>query len=425
MEKQLYENYLEILKSELIPALGCTEPIAVAYASAKARSILGCFPESAKVSCSGNIVKNVKGVLVPNSNGLKGIDAAAILGIIGGDADNKLEVLENVTKDDIEKTISLLNTNYCTCELVEGVENLYVSTTVYSGVHYVEVTISHTHTSITRIIKDGEVIFDLDDKNHKKSTSIDKSKLNIKDIYEYATNVDINDVKEILDLQIKMNTAISLEGLNSEYGAEIGRTLIKCFGDDIKNRAIAKTAAGSDARMNGCPMPVVINSGSGNQGMTVTIPVVEYAKELKCSKEKLYRALIISNLISIHIKRHIGSLSAFCGAVTAASGAGAAITYLSDGSYDDMCRTITNTLANVGGIVCDGAKSSCAAKIAASVNAAIMGHYLSINNRSFNNGEGIVENDIEDTIKNIGHIGKVGMKTTDTEILNIMIGNKS
>ena len=420
MDQKLYNSYVKILKNELVPALGCTEPIAIAYAAAKAHEVLGQMPEKIELCCSGNIIKNVKGVKVPNSNGLKGIDVAATLGVVGGRADRELEVLEDVTEADIEKTKELVQQGFCTCTLKEGVDNLYIVAKVIAGEHSAEVTIVNRHTLISRIVKDGEVLYQI--AAHEDSPEyVDKSVLNVKDILEFADTVKIEDVKDILDRQITMNSAISDEGLNHPYGAQVGRTLLNDYGNDVKIRARARAAAGSDARMSGCSLPVVINSGSGNQGMTVSLPVIEFAKEWNVSQDKLYRALVVSNLIAVHQKKYIGSLSAYCGAVSAGCGAGAAITYLSGGSYEDVSLTIVNTIGNVGGIVCDGAKSSCAAKIASAVDAAILAHYMGQHHRSFQPGEGIVREDVEDTIKSMGYIGRVGMKDTDTEILNIMI----
>lgn len=420
LEKKLYDNYVQILKNELVPALGCTEPIAIAYAAAKARDVLGCFPDHVDMRCSGNIIKNVKGVTVPNSDGMKGIDVAAILGIVGGDASRELEVLESVTKDDLVKTKELAQAGYCSCSIQEDVANLYIVATVRKDEHYAEVTIINRHTYITRIVKDGEVLFETAVSEESRDY-VDKSLLNVKDILEFADSVAIEDIKEVLDRQIEMNSAIADEGLIHPYGAQIGRTLLQVYGDDVKIRAKARAAAGSDARMGGCSMPVVINSGSGNQGMTVSLPVIEFAKSLFCSQEKLYRALVVSNLVAIHQKKYIGSLSAYCGAVSAACGSGAAITYLYGGNYEEISATIVNTIGNVGGIVCDGAKSSCAAKIASAVDAAILGHFLGHKHRWFQPGEGIVQKDVEGTIKSMGYIGRVGMKDTDKQILNIMI----
>ncbi len=422
MEKALYDNYLNILKMELVPALGCTEPIAIAYAAAKAREILGAMPDGIEMKCSGNIIKNVKGVAVPNAEGLKGIEVAAILGVVGGKASAELEVLESVTAEHVETTRGLLKAGFCVCHLEEGVENLFIVARVTKGEHWAEVTIINRHTFITKIVKDGVVIYSQEPTAEvKDDIKVDKYLMNVHGILEFAEVVKIEDVREMLQRQITMNTAIAEEGLKTTYGAQVGMTLLQTYGDDVKVRARAKAAAGSDARMGGCSLPVVINSGSGNQGMTVSLPVIEYAKELGVSEEKMLRALVISNLMSIHQKKYIGSLSAYCGAVSAAAGAGAGITYLKGGDEKQIGLTLVNTIANVGGIVCDGAKASCAAKISSAVEAAIMAHSLSMHNRAFLPGEGFVQEDVEDTIKSIGHIGRVGMKETDTEILNIMI----
>ena len=421
MDKRLYDNYCGILKAELVPALGCTEPIAIAFAAAKARDVLGCMPEQIEMSCSGNMIKNVKGVTVPNSGGMKGIDVAATLGVVGGDADSQLEVLEHVTQEHIEKTRHLVEQGFCICNLAEDVENLYIVAAAKGQGHEAEVTIINRHTYITKIVKDGETVFERSLEHDGDSKAIDRSELNVKDILDFADEVDIDDVKEVLERQVIYNTAIAQEGLNKKYGAQVGRTLIQCYGNNVKTRARAKAAAGSDARMSVCSLPVVINSGSGNQGMTVSLPVIEFAKEWNLGEEALYRALVVSNLIAVHQKKYIGSLSAYCGAVSAACGAGAAITYMTGGGYEKVCETIVNTIANVGGIVCDGAKPSCAAKIASAVDAAIMAHYMGMVNRTFHPGEGIVKDDVEETIRSVGYIGRVGMKKTDVEILNIMI----
>ena len=421
MDSALYSNYLNILKHELVPALGCTEPIAIAYAAAKARQILGDFPDTIEMNCSGNIIKNVKGVTVPNSDGMKGIDVAAILGVVGGNADKALEVLEEITPEHIQKTRELVEQRICSCSLVEGVANLYIVAKVKKDNHYAEVTIINHHTNITKIVKDDEVLLDIPVEAEDTDAGIDKSTLTVKDILTFANEVKIEDVKDLLERQIRMNSAISQEGLDNNYGAQIGKTLMHVWGKGITTRACARAAAGSDARMGGCSMPVVINSGSGNQGMTVSLPVIAYAEEWEISREKLYRSLVVSNLIAIHQKFYIGSLSAYCGAVSAACGAGAGITYMYGGTYQQVSLTIINTLGNIGGIVCDGAKPSCAAKIATSVDAALMAFHLSIQNKSFLPGEGIIKGDVEETIKSMGYIGRVGMRSTDTEILNVMI----
>ena len=417
---QIYEQeYINVLHRELVPALGCTEPIAIAYAAAKVTEVLGSFPEHLEIRCSGNIIKNVKAVVVPNSNGLRGVEAAAVLGAVGGNAERKLEVLEEITSEHISRTQELLKQNYCTCSLQQEVANLYIVAIASSSEHTASVTIINRHTFITEIQKDGEILYqhDLVD----DTASVDWSHWNVKEILEFANHVNLDSVKDVIERQIELNSAIADEGLNSGYGAQIGRTILKVYGNDVKVRARARAAAGSDARMGGCSLPVVINSGSGNQGMTVSLPVIEFAKEWKASEETLYRALVLSNLISVYHKHFIGSLSAFCGAVTAACGCGSAITYLSGGGYEEIARTIINTVANVGGIVCDGAKASCAAKIASAVDAAILGHCLSMEGLSFQPGEGIIQESLDETIKSVGYIGRVGMKETDLDILKIMM----
>ncbi len=424
MKEALYRNYLAILQSELIAALGCTEPIAIAYASAKARAVLGEAPQRMEIYCSGNIVKNVKGVTVPNSGGMRGIDVAATLGVVGGDADRSLEVLSAVRPEHLEQTRQLLSQGFCQCFLEEGVENLYIRAEVFSADHSASVTIRNHHASITQIVRDGQVIFQGgQEKKEEAGTQVqpDKSMMDLRGILTFADEVRMEDVGPVLEQQVRCNTALADEGLRGDYGAQVGRTLLETAGNDVSVRARARAAAASDARMGGCAFPAVINSGSGNQGITVSVPVVEYAKEWGCSQEQLFRALVVSNLVAIHQKKYIGSLSAYCGAVSAACGAGAGIMYLYGGDYDAVARTITNTLGNTGGIICDGAKSSCAAKIAASLSAAILAYEMSLKGRAFHPGEGLVKEDVEDTIRSVGYVGRVGMKQTDVEVLKIML----
>lgn len=421
MDKNLYENYINILKEELVPALGCTEPIAIAFAGAKVREVLGDMPESVVVKCSGNIIKNVKGVTVPNSNGLKGIDVAAVLGIVGGDASKNLEVLSSIKQEDIDNTKKLLETDFCKCELIENVENLYIIIEAKNKKSNAIVEIRNGHTNITKIIKDGKEIFKSDD-NSSSNSNTDRESLTVKDIYTFANEVKIEDIKDIISRQINMNTAISKEGMKNEYGASVGKTLLKHYGEnDIRNKAKAYASAGSDARMGGCAMPVVTNSGSGNQGITASIPVIEYASHLKVSEEKLYRALVLSNLIAILQKKHIGKLSAFCGVVCAATGAASGIAYLHDATYKEITDTIINALCTIGGMVCDGAKSSCASKIAEAIDCGILAFNMARDGKVFKSGDGLVKDDVEATIDSIGRMAKEGMKATDVEILNIMI----
>jgi len=413
-------QYVQILKRELIPALGCTEPIAIAYAAAKAREVLGVFPEEILVQCSGNIIKNVKGVVVPMTKGLRGIQVAAILGAVAGDAAQGLEVLTKVTPADVERTKVLLHAGVCKEALLPGSHCLRLIVTVTSGEESALVEIVHDHTNIVRIEKNGNILEVTHCTGEDLGLKTDHNILSVTGILDFAQSIDITQVEELLARQVAYNTAISKEGLLGRYGANIGRTLLQNFGEDIEIRAKAYAAAGSDARMSGCELPVVINSGSGNQGMTVSLPVIEYAKELVATQEALYRALCVSNLVAIHLKIKIGKLSAYCGAVSAAAGAGAGIAYLRDGGLDEISMAITNTLANVGGIVCDGAKPSCAAKIASSLDAAIMGVAMAMQGKSFGGGEGLVKDDIEATINNFSKMAKTGMQQTDEVILQLM-----
>lgn len=423
MDRNIYVNYVELLKKELVVALGCTEPIAIAYAGAKAREVLGAMPDHCVVSCSGNIVKNVKGVTVPNSGGLKGIDVAATLGIVGGDASRKLAVLERITEEEIETAKHLLTENFCECELVEGVENLYIIVRASRGEETAEVEIKDYHSNITKVKRNGVIEFQKEEEARTENQFPDKSLLNMKDILEFADTVEIGEVQEVLARQVEYNGAIAEEGLKKPYGAQVGQTLLSDFdAKSVKLRAKAYAAAGSDARMSGCPLPVVINSGSGNQGITVSLPVVQYAREYHKTEEELYRALVVSNLTALHQKKYIGSLSAYCGAVSAATGSGAGIAYLLGAGYEEISNVITNTIANIGGMVCDGAKPSCAAKIASAVEAAILAVHMGRKNRVFHSGEGLVKDDVEETIRSVGRMGRQGMKATDIEILNIMLG---
>ena len=421
MEKKVYDNYLTILKAELLPAMGCTEPIAVAFAAAKARAVLGKMPERMDMYCSGNIIKNVKGVVVPNSGGQMGIDVAAVLGVVGGREDLELEVVNSVTEEQIEKTRELVKAGICDCHLVEGEENLYIRAEVFAGSDSAIVEVKTKHNHISRIEKNGEVLFAQDDL--EASTSGDKSQLNIKDIYEFANTVDLDDVRELMERQLNYNKAISDEGLTNPWGAQVGKTLLEVNGDsDWRVRAKAAAAAGSDARMSGCALPVVINSGSGNQGITVSMPILVYAKEVGCYTYIYFRALTLANLLSLHQKRYIGNLSAYCGATSAGCSAACGIAYIDGASAEVIAHTIVNAISTIGGMVCDGAKSSCASKIASAVEAGLLGYELAKRERNFKPGEGMVVEDLEQTIRNIGRMGRVGMASTDVEILNIMLG---
>lgn len=420
MEQKTYDNYVEILKTELVPALGCTEPIALAYASAKAVEVLGQFPDRMEALCSGNIIKNVKGVKVPNSGGLKGVEAAVILGASGGDSSKKLEVLESVQEMDRVRTKELLESHFCTCLLKEGVPNLYIEIHAFKGEDKSVVRIEQKHTNITYISRNSDVLFETKAAASEKHT--DKSLLNLDDIITFAEEVNLMDVKDFLDRQIEYNVAISEEGLRNRWGAGVGKMVLETCGQDIRWRAIARAAAGSDARMSGCSLPVIIISGSGNQGMTCSLPVIEYARSTGKSHEELLRALCISNLTAQDQKRYIGPLSAYCGAVCAAAGAGAGITYLSGGTREQIKNTVINSIVNAGGITCDGAKPSCAAKIFTALQAAFLGHDLAMKDFRFEAGEGLAMDTAEDTVKAVGYMGREGMRQTDIEILNLMIG---
>lgn len=418
-----YNAYIRILKEELVPAMGCTEPIALAYCAAKAREVLGCLPDKVVIQASGSIIKNVKSVIVPNTNHMKGIPAAAVAGIIAGDASRQLEVIASVTDRQTEQMRAYLENTPITVEHVDNGLTFEIVVTVFHGDDSASVRIVNYHTNIVHIERNGEVLLDSPVEGESESGLTDRSCLNLKDILDFAESVDIADIQSILDRQIQYNSAIAEEGLRGNYGSNIGSVLLRTYGDDnVMVRAKAMAAAGSDARMNGCEMPVVINSGSGNQGMTTSLPVIEYAKELKVSDEKLYRALALANLTTIHQKTSIGRLSAFCGAVSAGAGAGAGIAYLMGSDLDGISHTVANAIATTGGIVCDGAKASCASKIATAVEAGILGYNMHVQNQNFQPDDGLVGETPEDTIANIGRLGKEGMKGTNEEIIKIMVG---
>jgi len=417
-----YGAYVQILKEELVPAMGCTEPIALAYAAAKAREVLGCIPDKVLIEASGSIIKNVKSVIVPNTNHLKGIPAAAAAGIVAGKAEKELEVIAEVTEEEIAGMKHFLESVPVSVVHIDSGITFDIVVTEFKGDSYAKVRIANYHTNIVLIEKDGEVLFEVEVEGEKEEGLTDRSLLDMKSIWEFINSVDIGDIHEVLTRQIDYNMAIAEEGMRGDYGANIGSVLLDTYGDDIMTKVKAMAAAGSDARMNGCELPVIINSGSGNQGMTCSIPVVVYARESGCSQDKLYRALALSNLVAIHQKTGIGRLSAYCGAVSAGAGAGAGIAYLSGGGYDEIIHTVVNALAIVSGIVCDGAKASCAAKIASAVDAGILGYNMYIRGQQFYGGDGIVTTGVEETIKNVGRLGKEGMRETNEEIIRIMVG---
>lgn len=428
-----YTTYVQILKEELVPAMGCTEPIALGYGAAKAREVLGGLPDKVEVNVSYNIIKNVKSVVVPNTDGLKGIEAAVAAGIVAGDASKLLEVISVVSNDKKSEIRDFMNHAPITVKAIDGELTFDIVLILFKGNEYVKLRIAQYHTNIILIEKNGETLFNLEagreqgSENNIENTQevglTDKSLLNLKDIIEFADTLQVKDVKDILDPQINYNMAIAEEGLKNDYGANIGSTWLASYGKDVRNRAIAKAAAGSDARMSGCELPVIINSGSGNQGITVSVPVIEYANDLDVTRNKLYRALALANLISIHEKTGIGRLSAYCGAVSAGCAAACGIAYLLGGGFEEIAHTLVNSVVITSGMICDGAKPSCAGKIATSIMAGLLGHDMFKNGeQQFRSGEGIINRDVEETIRNVGRLGKDGMRETDREIVKIMIG---
>jgi len=419
-----YIAYVQILKEELVPAMGCTEPIALAYAASKAREVLGEMPDKVLIEASGSIIKNVKSVIVPNTNHLKGIPAAAAAGIVAGRSEKELEVIASVSPEEIEQMKDFLADTPIEVQHINNGLTFEIVVTVYAGESYAKVRIVNYHTNIVLVEKDGEKLLEIEVEGEAEEGLTDRSLLDMESIWNFAMTVDIADVYEVLHRQYEYNMAISDEGFRGDYGANIGSVLLDMEGDNIRTRAKARAVAGSDARMNGCELPVIINSGSGNQGMTCSLPVIEYAHELKVSEEKMYRALTLSNLLTIYQKTGIGRLSAYCGAVSAGAAAGAGIAYLCGGGYEEVTHTIVNALAITSGIVCDGAKASCAAKIATSVDAGILGYNMFIRGQQFYAGDGIVTKGVDGTIRNVGRLGKEGMKETNEEIIDIMVGGK-
>ena len=418
-----YSAYIRILEAELIPATGCTEPIAIAYGAAKARQALGALPERCRVECSGNIIKNVKSVVVPNTGYLRGIEAAAVAGLVAGDPDVQLQVISHVAEKDREAIRAYRDSHQIEVAPYPGDKVFYIAITVWAGADSARVVIEDFHTNITRIEKNGRCLFALEGPcgAEEAEEEPEYDLLSVERIIDFADHVDLFDVEVVLERQIAYNTAISREGLTHDWGARIGQTLLLAQGNDVRVRAKAAAAAGSDARMSGCEMPVVIVSGSGNQGMTASLPVIEYAKELKVGREKLLRALVVSNLVTIHQKTSIGRLSAFCGAVSAGCGAAAGIAYLHGDGYKVIAHTIVNTLAILSGMVCDGAKPSCAGKIAMAVEAGLMGYEMYTHGQNqFYSGEGIVKKGVDNTIRTVGRMAREGMRDTDREILDIM-----
>ena len=421
----LHDTYLEILREELIPALGCTEPIALAYAGAEAAGLLGTEPERIRIFVSGNIIKNVKSVSVPNAQGLKGIEAAVALGALAGDPAKKLEVLDSVTPRDAERTGEYLASHEVVTEPADNGQVFYIEIRMEGGGHTSRVVIAETHLNVVCMERDGRAVDYVSScREGAPAGKADRSLLTVKGILEFADTVPLDDVRPYLERQIACNMAIAEEGLRHSWGANIGSALMSLHHpDDLCAKAAATAAAGSDARMSGCSMPVVIVSGSGNQGITASVPVVVYAREKGIGEERLLRALAVSDLITVHVKSGIGSLSAFCGAVVAGAGAACGIAYLLGGGYGEVAHTLVNALGMISGTVCDGAKPSCAAKIAASVQAGILGYRMYLRGDQFYGGEGLIEKGVENTIRNIGDLASLGMRETDREIISIMTRN--
>lgn len=421
MDQTIYSAYLRLLKQELVPAMGCTEPIAVAYAAAVAAKELGAIPERVDIRVSANIIKNVKSVIVPNTGGLHGLEAAAAAGIIAGDPDNKLLVISKVTAQQQAAIADYLHQATFTVEESDSGALFDIMITLTAQGHQAMCRIAEGHTNIVCIKRDDEMVFCRNVEDTKPETSADKELLTVENIVEFADTLEIDHVKEIFDRQITCNMAIAEEGLTNHYGAKIGQVLLKTRENDVITRAKAYAAAASDARMGGCEKPVVINSGSGNQGITASIPVVIYARELNATEEMLYRALAVSNLVTLHLKSGIGPLSAYCGAISAGCGAAAGITYLYGGKFREVAHTVVNAIAINSGVICDGAKASCAAKIASAVEAGILGMEMFRQGSQFMGGDGIVSKGVENTISNVSRLASEGMRKTDSEIIKIML----
>lgn len=417
-----YDNYLKILQEELVPATGCTEPIAIAYGAAKARELLGVLPESVLVEASGNIIKNVKSVVVPNTNSLKGIEAAAAAGIVAGQSDKILEVISEVTPAQRAEIRAYLADHPIVVKPAEGDKVFDILITLRAGNNHVKLRISDYHTHIVYIEKNGEVLFQSGEvlSDSARDMLTDRSCLSVEGVLDFASTCNLEDVRALIERQIDYNYAIAEEGMRHSWGANIGSVLKEHYGVGIYSRARYMAAAGSDARMSGCEMPVIIVSGSGNQGITASVPVVEYAKELNVSRDQMVRAVLLSDLLTIHLKTGIGRLSAYCGAVSAGCSAGAAIAYLHGGGFREIAHTLVNSLAIVSGMICDGAKASCAAKISAAVDAGLVGYSMFRSGQQFRGGDGIVTKGVEETIRNIGRLGRLGMRETDREIIRIM-----
>ncbi len=421
MDKALQEEFISIIREELVPAMGCTEPIALAYAAARGREVLGCEPEKIIAKCSGNMIKNVRCVTIPNSGGLTGIETACILGALAGDASAGMEVLEKISDAARARARELLEKGCCTVEFLDSEIPLHFIIEMCAEGHGVEVEVRHNHTNVVSIIRDGQAVFEKAKELADKGYSTDRSRLTLEAIKDFADEVELESVRDIYERQIRYNMDIAYEGISGDYGIGLGRVIRGAYADGVVTRMKAFAAAASEARMGGCDMPVIINSGSGNQGIASSVPVIVYARERNIPTGKLYRALVFSSLLTIYQKEFIGKLSAFCGAVSASCASAAAITYMEGGTLAQIKATIDNTLANIPGIICDGAKISCAAKIASSLDASMMAHYLAMQDKEYEAYTGILKEDAGETISCVGYIGKVGMHQTDKEIIKMML----
>lgn len=420
LSAKIRNDFLAILEEELIPAMGCTEPIALAYAAAKAAEFLSDKPDRITARCSGNIIKNVRCVRIPNSNGMTGVEAACVLGALCGDASRNMEVLEAVTDIGREETLAFLREERCQVEYLESSIPLHFILELTDRKDKILVEVRYSHTNIVRIVKNGKTIFETEDLD-KESISADRSELSVENIYTFAEEIELNAIAPFAQKQIDCNMAIAYKGMQGDYGLGIGKVILNTYDSNVITKVRAFTAAASEARMEGCDLPVIITSGSGNQGLTSTVPVIVYAREKGIDMERMYRAQIFSSLLTIYQKEYIGKLSAFCGAVSAACAAGAAITYMIGGTIEQIKATIGNTMADIPGIICDGAKASCASKIASALDAALFAHVLAMQGKAYAANTGILQCDAGETISCVGHIGKVGMKQTDSEIVKLMI----
>lgn len=419
---ETYQAFVDILHHELVVATGCTEPIAVAYASALATKTLGSEPDRCVAAVSGNIIKNVNSVTVPNTGGMRGVKASVAAGVTVGNSDNLLDVLGDVDDDGRVRIQEYLSNHEIKVKIAETDEPFYVSIHAYAGDDFAHVIMDKSHTNVAFIAKNDEIILDARE-DGTAETERTREYLNLADIVAFAAHADLEDVREVLERQINYNCAIAEEGLTNDWGARVGKLYMTGYDkNDVLIRAKAAAAAGSDARMSGCPMPVVIVSGSGNQGITASVPIAVYAKEYDIDHDTMLRGLIIADLVSVYQKMGIGCLSAFCGAVSAGTGAAAGIVYMLGGNMEEIEHTIVNALGVVSGMVCDGAKPSCAAKIAASVENGIFGYRLFKNGNQFIAGDGIVTMGVDETIQNVSRMAREGMRQTDHEILSIMIG---